>query len=393
MGVNFLSRTACAALLGTALACPAAALAFEPTGNPVADAFLTSLEAGEATNVAVEDVAVSGGEVVLSGVTANYTADGEDNALSIGSISLSDAEVLSDGSVTAAAMALTGLSLLQDEDEVNIEAGAITDLRIPSPEEIEDPAKAINKPPFYRALEFTGITISEEGEADVPVERITSTLDPTGDDGSVKASLAVENVVIDPSAVDDEDFTAQMAELGYANLSVSIKGAGMWSAADGTATLEDFEISAKDMGALHVSATLLGLTPDILAQFEEAQDDFGKLTGLMQMISIADLNIHFRNDTVVDRVLDMQAAAAGTDRAGLIDQLSSALPSILALLQNPGFQQKVQDAAVTFLNEPGTLTVSANPAQAVPLGQIFGVAMIAPQTIPDMLSVDIQANQ
>ncbi|WP_319773920.1 hypothetical protein [Breoghania sp.] len=393
MGVNFLSRTAYAVILGATLATPHTAFAFEPTGNPVADAFLTSLEAGYATKVSVESVAVAGEEVVMKGISADYSAKGDKRVFSIGSASLSDAALQADGSITSSSMALTNLSFLLDGDMVKVDVGAFKGLRIPSPEEIKNPSKAIEKPPFYREMEFTGITMSAEDEADVPIERFASTLNPIGDDGSIKASLDVEGILIDPNSVEDKDFAKQMAEMGYDSLNLSIKGAGMWSAADGKAALEDFEISGKDMGALHISTTLLGLTPEVLSQFQEAESDFGKLTGLLQMISIVDLNIHFRNDTMVDRILDMQAKEAGTDRAGLVDQLSGAMPNILALLQNPGLQEKIQNAAVAFLNQPGTFTVSANPAQPVPFGQIVGVAMIAPQTIPDMLAVEIQANQ
>ena len=393
MGTRYFHRAGYALIVGTALAMPQAAFAFDPTNNPVADAVLAAIEAGGAENAAVESVEVSGDQIVLQGLTADYPNDGEDAGMSAASLALSNASVAPDGSVTAAALAASDVTFSQDEDTVEFAAAALTDVRIPSPEEIRSPAKAFNKKPAYRTLEITGISLQSEGEPAVPVERITSTFDPTGDDGSVKATFTIEKITLDPEAVDDDDFQQRMKALGYDSIQIDVKAEGEWSAQEGRAQLHDFEISGKDMGSLNVSATIMGVTPDVIARLDEAREDFGKTMELLQQLSISDVRVHFKNDTVVERVLDQQAKEADTDRAGLVDQLSSALPGILSLMRNPGFQEKVATAVTAFLKNPGSLTASAHPAQPVPVAQIVGTAMIAPQTIPDVLSVDVTANQ
>ncbi|MDJ0930812.1 hypothetical protein [Breoghania sp.] len=393
MGAHKFSQAGYALILGAALALPQTAFAFESTNNPVADVFLTSLEAGDAKNVAVENVAVSGNQIVLNNLTVDYESDGDTGNVTIGNLAFSDATVATDGSISAAALALTDANLVDDEDTIEFAAAVVTDVRIPSPAEIENPSKALNVKPAYKSLEITGITLKAEDEVDVPIERISSTFETMGTDGSAKASFAIEKFTLDPAGVDDEDFGKTLADLGYDALQLDVKAKGEWSAADGRLNLEDFQISGQDMGALHLSATILGVTPDFIGKLDTAQENFGKLMELLQSLSISDIRIHFKNDTVVERVLDCQAKEVGTDRAGLVDQLSSSLPGILSLLGNPGFQEKVAKAATTFLKEPGTLTASTHPAQPVPVAQVVGTAMIAPQTIPDVLSVEVTANQ
>lgn len=393
MGAHFFPRAGYAVILGTALCLPQSSFAFEATNNPVADAVLAAIEAGGAKNAAVEDVAVSGNQIILHGVTADYPDKGKNAGMSAGSLALSDASVAPDGSVSAAALAATDVKYVSDEDTVEFAAAAVTNLRIPSPEEIQDPAKALNKEPAYRRLEITGINIQSEDEAAVPVERLTSSFDPTGTDGSLKASFTVEKIAIDPESVKDDDFRERMKALGYDSVQIDVKADAEWSASEGRAQLHDFEISGQDMGALHVSGTVLGVTPEVIEKLGGAQDDFGKTMEILQQLSIADLRLHFENESVVERVLDQQAKEADTDRAGLVDQLSSSLPGILSLIRNPAFQEKVETAVTTFLRDPGSLTAAAHPAQPVPVAQIVGTAMIAPQTIPDVLSVEITANQ
>ncbi|PTW60418.1 hypothetical protein C8N35_10441 [Breoghania corrubedonensis] len=393
MGTRFLPRAGYAVIIGAALAMPQAAFAYDPTNNPVADAVLASLEAGGAENAAVEDVAVSGDQIVLRGLTADLKKDGEEGSLSAASLAFSNAFVAPDGSVSAAALAATDVKIVQDEDTIEFAALALTDMRMPGPAEVKNPVEALDKKPAYKMLEITGISLQSAGEAAVPVERITSTFDPIGTDGSVKATFSVEKITLNPEAVKDDDFRQKMKTLGYDSVQIDMKAEGEWSAAEGRAQLHDFEISGQDMGTFQLSATILGVTPEVIEKLKAAQEDFGKTMELLQQLSISDLRVHFKNDSVVERVLDQQAKDANTDRAGLVDQLSSSLPGILSLMRNPAFQEKVATAVTTFLEEPGTLTASAHPAQPVPVAQIVGVAMIAPQTIPDVLSVDVTANQ
>lgn len=66
---------------------------------------------------------------------------------------------------------------------------------------------------------------------------------------------------------------------------------------------------------------------------------------------------------------------------------------MLSMLNNPEFQAKVAGAATAFLKDPKSLSASAMPGTPVPFAQILGTAMMAPQSLPDILGVTITANQ
>ena len=52
----------------------------------------------------------------------------------------------------------------------------------------------------------------------------------------------------------------------------------------------------------------------------------------------------------------------------------------------------VADAAGKYLDNPESLTVTVAPAAPLPFPQIMGAAMGAPNTIPDVLGVKVEAN-
>ena len=55
-------------------------------------------------------------------------------------------------------------------------------------------------------------------------------------------------------------------------------------------------------------------------------------------------------------------------------------------------QDKVAKAGAAFLNDPKSISITVSPAQPVKFVEIMGTANQAPQTLPDMLAVDVVAN-
>ena len=73
--------------------------------------------------------------------------------------------------------------------------------------------------------------------------------------------------------------------------------------------------------------------------------------------------------------------------------MQAMLPSMLTYIQNPAFQTKVQDAVSAYLTNPENLSIVVAPQTPVPATQVIGAAMGAPQTLPEVLKLDITANQ
>jgi hypothetical protein len=68
-------------------------------------------------------------------------------------------------------------------------------------------------------------------------------------------------------------------------------------------------------------------------------------------------------------------------------------PLMLAQLNMPTLQNSLSAAINTFIDNPKNFTISADPANPIPLPMIIGTAQAAPNTLPEMLGVTVSANQ
>jgi hypothetical protein len=99
------------------------------------------------------------------------------------------------------------------------------------------------------------------------------------------------------------------------------------------------------------------------------------------------------DDSATGKVLDFVAKQQGTNRESIIAQAKGTLPFALAQLQNPAFAASVSAAVGAYLDNPQSLKIAAMPANPVPVAQIMGAAMAAPQSIIGVLGLAITANE
>lgn len=65
---------------------------------------------------------------------------------------------------------------------------------------------------------------------------------------------------------------------------------------------------------------------------------------------------------------------------------------MMAQLNLPELQSQVSSAVNAFLDNPKSLTISAEPEKPVPFPTIMGAALGAPNTVPSVLGVKVTAN-
>lgn len=385
--------TLCASvfLLSAALLQPA--IAFDPTGNEIADAFLAGIEASGGQDVTVGSVDATGDTIVLNGLKARMEENGDSSMIAADALAFSNASIDSAGRIVADALALQGFSVVSDDGNVEAARMAITKFRLPSPAEMKDPVNVPNDAFAYESFELTEFSVQSEGEGRVPIARISSRINAYVDDIPSDVSFAIEGAEIDPAYIEDENTKKMLSDLGYDKLTLSMNGAGSWDPETARSVLKTFEISGERVGKLSMSAAFGGMTRQVLADMKKLDQQEGAMLELLQKITLESMSIRFYNETIVDRLLDHQAKTAGTDRAAFVQQISKSLPQILTLLNNPPFQEKVATALSAFLNAPKNLNIKAAPVQPVPLAAIVGSAMAAPAAVPVLLGVDVSANE
>ncbi|ORE97388.1 hypothetical protein [Aurantimonas sp. 22II-16-19i] len=270
------------------------------------------------------------------------------------------------------------------------------------------PADRSSQPP---AKQFSAFYFDKAG-----IEKLT--VEKAGAKVFALSNASVDNTVNDDDTFSsdfnfgtfDADFTKAdpetaktMTDLGYGTLGGAIEGSASWDPKTGTLSLDPFDINVENAGNLSFTYEMAGYTPNFIQSMQqisqqmadnpEANQNAGMaMMGLMSQLSLGSADITFTDDSLTGKLLDYYSKQQGMTPQQLISQVEAMVPAALAQLQNPEFQKQATDAVSTFLKDPKSLSVSIDPETPVPAMQIMGAAMGAPQTLPQVLSLQVTAN-
>lgn len=390
---EFFRSTACRLVLVLCASAPFAPLpatAFTPTGNDVADAFMAVLETDDGMVDSYGSVSEGGETVIIKDLLLKRKDDDKKSA-TIATTTLRDGVVQSNGRLKLGTLSMSDLSVTAEDGDLDIGSFTATNLVLPTPEELSgnDGKPVIG--PSYDTLEVLDATISDGDGNEFEIGRLFTAIDEMDGDLPTAFRFAIDDLKIDASNL-DEDAQKSLTDLGYETLTLSAEGQGRWDPEEETLEVKNLRLTGTDAGTFALNLSLGGVSRDVIAKLGAMEGDPESAMGLVQGISVQNVSIRLDNSSLVERVLDMQAREAGMDRATLVQQLTAGLPMMVSILQNPAFQEKVVTAATTFLNDPVSLEVTVAPANPVPFAQIMGQAMMAPQTLPEVLGVDVVAN-
>ena len=166
--------------------------------------------------------------------------------------------------------------------------------------------------------------------------------------------------------------------------------------ADGTITLgwdeasqlvsldEDFEID--NIGRLQISAAMSGIPRFVFAEPQRIQE---------ALVTAALNNVSARFD---DEGITNFGMAMVSQQSGMpADQFPAIISQqvgmqVSQLTNNTDLAGEVSGALQAYLSDPQSLEISAAPAAPVPLAQVIGAVMTAPQALPQLLGLSIAAN-
>lgn len=392
--LHYPSRSAMALVLACPLLLPSAGFAFEATDNAIAQRFLETVEAGDAVVTGYKSVESANDTVTISGLEATL-ADDDEARLTIDETLLSGAKILENGRLSVVTMTLKGVTIEDNDDDdvrITVKTINVADAVLPSPEEVEAKGGADAVAPSYSRAELVDMLIDAGEEGQVPVARVLAQIDSMDGDLPTAGSVQAEGITIAAASLDDDGKKA-MTDLGYESITLSLEMQANWDPDGGVLSLNTLKVSGEEAATLIASLRMSGVTREVMAELEKAQDNPEQAMGLMQNLLVDQISIRIDNDSLVDRVLDKQAKEAGSSREEFVGQLAGALPLMLSVINNADFQKKVASAATAFLKDPKSLTAKAAPPAPVPFAQILGTAMMAPQSLPDILGVSISANE
>ncbi|CTQ54120.1 hypothetical protein LP7551_02652 [Roseibium album] len=365
------------------------ALAFDPSGNEVADAFLALLDADEGTVESYGSVTSSGSSVSISDLVIADDGD-EDVKVTIANTILTDGELQDNGRLKLSALGIENLKLAADDGGMSLQTLKVTELMLPSAKEVSSDSPTVS--PGYKTFEVNTVQIQDENGKVADIEKIYSAIDGMDGDIPTSGQFSVSGAVIDVKQLETDE-TKALTDLGYETLSLDISGSGKWDPEASTLVIPELKINAKDAASLSISLAFGGVTRDVITQLESKSDKPEEAMALLQNVTVADIKIRLDDDTLTGRVLDQEASKSGVETPVYVAGLTGSLPLMLGMLQNKELEGQVAQAVTEFLNTPGSLEITAKPGAPVPVSQIMGTAMLAPQMIPQILAVGILANQ
>lgn len=392
--MNALRISGSAALVSMFVVLAQPAFAFEPTDNDVANAFLTAIEPTDDGSLSYGEVSTSGSTVTIVDIKIDYTNESGAGTALLGRTAIAN------GTVDAGVLSADSLSIedvkMEEKDEnssLSIDSVVVNEPKIPTEKDAAATDEPTNSLADYKDAELTNLVFTDEKGQALPVARVLMAVTKRIDGEPRGGTIKVEQAVMAVDTIEDEDTRKRLSDLDYKEIVVDVEAEGDWNSADGTATLTKLEIAGEEMGTLSLDGQFLGLTPEVVAELQQEQSDFSTLMQTLQGVSVANLTIRYDDKSLAGRALDLTAKDQNVSKPELIDTLNMQVSQMLAMLENKGFEEKVSAAVKMFLTSPGSLEISAKPAAPVPFAQLVGTVMMAPQTLPNVLSVDVAANE
>lgn len=354
--------------------------AFAADATKIANDLVAALGARGDQKAGFDSAEASGDDVVISNLKVT---EGGGQTMTVPQVVITAPQDRQPGGFTASRMTADGGSGGDAGTTMSWATAVVEDAVIPAPSEITSNAKLT---PFS-SLSVTGVSVSEGGKPPVTIAEIGSSLTTTGEGALSGGSLNATGIAVPAALIASDDAAGQqLQQLGYTNgLNFDLMVSGTYDDASQVLTLSELTVDGEEMGKFSMSGTFGGLPRDKLQDPDKTEE-------LAATATVGALTIRFDNSGIVERVLEMQGQAMGVSGPQFGEQIAAGLPLMLNFLGNPAFQQKVATAAGSFLKEPKSLTITASPASPVPVMQVVGAAQTAPQTLPDILSVDITAN-
>lgn len=379
----------------SALASPAFAL----DGNDLVAKINNALSVQSGAGLAAESATVDGSNVTLT--NARFTANDGKQSFPLGTIRF-EGVAEDDGGYTVETVSFDNVNATSEGINLTASDISVSGLSVPS-----DPnANGIDAVLLYDEAHVGKVAATIDGKPAFSVDEVNLSTEVADDSSSIGFDLAANGIKSDLSIVEDPKARDAIQRLGLTSIDGKITMQGSWTLADGTIDVEEYAFDFANVGRFNIAFSLAGYTLDFAKSLnetlkameanpnkEEAQQAASlAMLGLMQRLTFNSAQIRFEDAGITKRALDYSGKSQGTTGEQMAQMLKGMTPLVLAQYNVPELQNMLSAAVNTFLDNPGSFTISAQPENAVPFPMIMGAAMGAPNTLPQVLGVKVTAN-
>lgn len=394
MGFNRVTKVLAA---GTALAVLLGGNAFAVDANAVAER-IKALYSENGTELAFKNVKSSGSDIILEGstfklpsekgeptaigdITLKNVSDGDKGAFKVGEVSVADIDYKPADAAEGGGLSIKGMKM---------ENVIIPDQNASGP---------LDKMMLYDKSSVDEVKMGSAEKGYVSLKQLEATMDTANKADKIGFTFNVGEFSTDFSKVPENPLKAIDVE----DLSGKISSKGAWMPTGGDFTLDEFKISADELGSLNITGALGGFDMAFLEAVKKTQKSMSEaeadqnaagmaMLGLAEQLNVKNLSIRFDNEELTEKLLTMFASQQGSDAATLSEQVKMMVPLMATQLKNPEFTKQLKEAADKYFSDPKSLTISATPDQAVTFASIAATAGLDPTKIIQLLKVNVQAN-
>ncbi|TGP46489.1 hypothetical protein EN873_39010 [bacterium M00.F.Ca.ET.230.01.1.1] len=367
--------------------------------DPAVAERVKSMLAAQGVDISWTGVSGDDSNVTLQAVSIKPAAEKE--ALPIGDVKLEGVSE-ADGGFDIATVSTSAFSRTQDDVTLILSPFIIHDMKVPA-EGNTDPLGSLI---MYKSAELSNFTVKKGEKTAFSMDGLAVEITPPADGKAMNFTANTEKFTADLSLVDDPKSKEAIEALGYQNISGNIDMAGSWQPSDGKMELSKYDISVENAGTLGMTFNLGGYTVDFIKSMQEMQKKLASqpegadnsaqgmaMLGLLQQLSFNGASIRYQDDSLTGKVLDYVGKQQGMSGKDVANQAKAIVPFGMAQLNNPELTAEVSSAVNTFLDDPKSLEISAEPPSSVPFALIMAGAMSNPLDLPKTLGVKVKANQ
>jgi hypothetical protein len=376
------------------LAVPGAADALEL--DSFTEKLQLAVETGD-TEIEFGEARIEGEAVVLSDVTFT-PADGE--AVRFETVTFDGVEETPGGGYLVEEVRVPDVDYTEDGIRFQVEDITVSGLDIPA-----DPGATptLDDMVLYEQARSGPITVSRGGTEVFRLSELVVDVARRPDDSGIDTMVRANDIFIDLTTVEDPKARAAIETMGYEQITGSMMLNAGWTVETGEIDLADFTMTFDEVGSFIIALNISGYTLEFIESVQEteaAAESGGSeeatgmaMLGLMQQLTFNSASVRFEDDGLTGRMLDYAGEQQGVAGEQMALAVKGMLPLFLGQIEDEAFREELREAVSTFLDDPQSLTISAEPESPVPFVMLMGAGFTDPQSLTDMLGLEVWANR
>ncbi len=359
------------------LAIPSAA--FAQDAEAIAERFTSLLaQTTEDATVSYGAAASAGGSVTLTDLTF-VSPDEEEGTTTVTVASTVIASpMLGTDNLRAASITMTDVSALTDDgSSASATSMTLTDVDL-VPQDADYESRVAS-------FSLTDLAAVGNDRTSVEVSSVSFDMAAYFEDVPTDVTFSIDGVLVERGDMEGA-MDAMFDSVGLDSMFVGLKGDGNWNRDENQLSIDDFTIDIRDLGRLTLTLALGNVTEQTFAQLES-----NPMIALSPL-SLVSLSLDLEDGPLAETALAKKADDLGVSVEDLRTTGVVSAKQMLQFLGDSAFRRDAEAAIESYVqNEKNGLTLTANPAQPVPVMAVGLTAQTAPDSIPGLLNMAISA--